>query len=64
MFLSYYELADKGDVHLAAMRQALAKTKETGSGWPNLGPDHFAQLDNMMARIDQTNSRRRPPKQR
>jgi tetratricopeptide (TPR) repeat protein len=64
MFLSYYSLADQGDVHLTAMRQALAKTKQTGSGWPQLGPDRFAQLDRMMARIEQTDSGRRPRKHR
>ena len=55
MFLSYYALAEQGDVHLTEMRQALARTKQTGTGWLQLGPDRFALLDNMMARIEQTN---------
>jgi tetratricopeptide (TPR) repeat protein len=42
MFLSYFALAKKGDVHLTAMRRALAKTKRTGVGWPPFGPDYFA----------------------
>jgi tetratricopeptide (TPR) repeat protein len=64
MFLSYYALAKQGDVRLTAMRRALAKTKQTGKGWPRLGPDYFAQLDSLMAEIEQANSRRRPRKQR
>jgi tetratricopeptide (TPR) repeat protein len=64
MFLSYYALAEQGDVHLTAMRQALAKTKQTGKGWPPFGPAYFARLDSMMARIEQANRRRRPRKQR
>jgi len=64
MFLSYVALAEQGEVHLTAMRRALAKTKQTGKGWPTFGPDYFAQLDSMMARIEQAHSRRRPRKQR
>lgn len=64
MFLSYFALAEQGDIHLTAMRRALAKTKQTGKGWPPFGPDYFARLDSMMARIEQANSRRRPRKQR
>jgi tetratricopeptide (TPR) repeat protein len=64
MFLSYYALAEQGDVHVAAMRQALAKTKQTGIGWPRLVPEYFARLDTMMARFEQKNSGRRPPNHR
>jgi hypothetical protein len=64
MFLSYYALAEMGDIHLTAMRRALAKTKKTGSGWPSLGPDHFARLDSMMARVEQANKRRPSRKRR
>jgi tetratricopeptide (TPR) repeat protein len=53
MFLSYYALAKKGPVDLAAMRQALAKTKQTGQGWPPFDPKYFAGLDSMMAEIEQ-----------
>jgi tetratricopeptide (TPR) repeat protein len=62
MFLAYYALAEQGDVHLDAMRQALAKTKQTGIGWPQMGPDRFARLDSMIARFEQKNTGRRPPK--
>ena len=69
MFLSYHALAAQGDVDLAAMREALAKTKVTGwvyalKGWPPFGPAYFARLDTMMARIEKANSRRRPRKKR
>ena len=64
MFLSYHALAGQGDVDLAAMREALAKTKVTGWGWPAFGPEYFAQLDSMMAGIEKANSRRSPPKKR
>ncbi len=48
MFLSYYALAEQKDVNLKEMRQALAKTKQTGVGWPNLDAERFARLDRMM----------------
>jgi len=53
LFLSYYALAEQGDLNLPALRQALEKTKQTGVGWPNLVPEYFARLDKMMARFDQ-----------
>jgi tetratricopeptide (TPR) repeat protein len=55
MFLGYFHLAEQGDVHLEAMRQALDKTKETGQGWPGLEPGHIAQLEDMLARVEQIN---------
>jgi tetratricopeptide (TPR) repeat protein len=69
MFLAYYHLTERSDVDLTAMREALAKTKQTGlvyalKGWPPFGPAYFARLDSMMARIEQANSRGRPRKQR
>jgi tetratricopeptide (TPR) repeat protein len=59
MFLSYFALAEQGEVQLTAMRRALAKTKKTGKGWPPFGPHYFARLDGMMARTEQANRRRR-----
>jgi tetratricopeptide (TPR) repeat protein len=52
MFLSYYQLAAQGDVRLAAMRRALDMTKQTGVGWPHLGPEKFAQLDQLIAQFE------------
>jgi hypothetical protein len=56
MFLSYVALADGGEVDLAAMHRALAKTKETGRGRPSLDPNHIARLESILARIERTNS--------
>jgi tetratricopeptide (TPR) repeat protein len=55
MFLAYAQLADQGEVDLPAMRHALAKTKETGKGWPVLTPSYIAQLNAVLVRVEQAN---------
>jgi tetratricopeptide (TPR) repeat protein len=62
MFLSYHALAEQGEFHIAAMRKALAKTKQTGEGWPPFGPQYFARLDSMMAHATQASRKRRTRK--
>ena len=58
------QLADRGEVDLAAMRHALAKTKETGKGWPGLTPSHIAELEAMLARVEHANKRATRPRAR
>ncbi|HTS08780.1 MAG TPA: hypothetical protein VMP68_24640, partial [Candidatus Eisenbacteria bacterium] len=48
MFGCYVELARKGDVNVPAMRNALDRLKETGTGKPGLGADYIAQLEGML----------------
>jgi tetratricopeptide (TPR) repeat protein len=62
IFLSYYALAEKAEFHIAAMRKALAKTKQTGEGWPPFGLQYFARLDSMMAHATRASRKRRPRK--
>jgi tetratricopeptide (TPR) repeat protein len=62
MFLAYAQLADRGEVDLTAMRHALAKTKETGKGWPGLTPSDIAQLEDILARVEQANKRGTGPR--
>ena len=56
------QLADRGEVDLAAMRHALAKTKETGKGWRGLTPSHIAELEAMFAGVEQANKRATRPR--
>jgi tetratricopeptide (TPR) repeat protein len=52
MFAAYVALAQAGKVDLAAMCEALQKTKEYGAGIPGLDAGYIAQLEGMLAAWD------------
>jgi tetratricopeptide (TPR) repeat protein len=52
MLLAYFGLAEQGDINLPAMRTALAKTKETGVGWPGLDTKSIARLESILAKYE------------
>jgi tetratricopeptide (TPR) repeat protein len=48
LFLAYHELARRGTINLAAMQEAIDKTRETGAGLPGLGADKFKALEHLL----------------
>lgn len=47
LFLAYGELARRGTINLAGMREAIDKARETGLGRPGLGADKFEALEHL-----------------
>jgi tetratricopeptide (TPR) repeat protein len=61
LFLAYAKLAEKGDVDIPAMRQALEKTRQTGRGWQGLDDAHFAKMEKMLAELERPSLRPAAP---
>jgi hypothetical protein len=60
MLASYFALAKHGEFNITAMRRALAKTKQTGKGWPGLDATYLAELDYLMSQAEEAYNARRP----
>jgi tetratricopeptide (TPR) repeat protein len=64
MFVTYFELAKRGEVDLKAMRQALNKTRETGLGLPTLDAKYIASLEAKLADLERSSGQDRTRKRR
>jgi tetratricopeptide (TPR) repeat protein len=64
MFITYFELAKRGEVDLRAMRQALNKTRETGLGRPTLDAKYIASLEAKLADLERSSGQDRVRKRR
>jgi len=64
MFITYFELAKRGEVDLKSMQRALNKIKETGLGLPTLDAKYIASLEAKLADLERSSSQDRTRKRR